>query len=720
MAISADPTLVPPPSVQNYHRYSPDDQRGFSIKSDGFQYVYYPLPKALKPRQLKPGAVVFGWHPYWMGNAYVNYDFSLLTHVAYYGYQATDQGALVPEAPPGQGPENLVAAARRHNPACKVLLTIAYPGAEGATSLLDANRQPAQEALLAAIVQAVVNAKADGVNLDFCPPDQKPQLLDQLKLQLAQQRDTLLARQTKLKAGAQKLGDQQAALLPSPNSLVRLGNQKDELTNTARSIREAQSNLNQQLQDHHKTAPRRPPPHGFVWGHVARLFKLDKTANEQFIKDSTKYALAERALNVQAEALNVRADTTRQRLLRNASLARRLVLRQASQQPLVAAGVGQLSQNLARNEDLQTINRLALAERKQAANGLPQRASTYRYVVPPSMLPLTNHGAQLQDFVARLAVRLWASRPGACLTISVPAVDGTDTYRNLQGLQQVVSLFIVKAFDYTPYNQVVPGPLAPLKPGEMWGPHSVTTSVDYYLQRGRVPRSHLVVGFPHLAKVWQVDSVGNQLVGDNYPPVYWTNRQLRSHLPQEATKLDLTSLSQNTSALPRRYGFDPPQAWWEDSASLAPKYAWVQKEHLAGVGIWALGYDDGSPQAWNLLRASFTTVTKTAPVKNPTPLDRLYARRHVLLFSGVVLIGFLLLGLVVALFRRIDALVPNPKLLGTASLLIGLCLACIVGYLFWFGHLALATPLLVALGVAITLGLAALLYYRYWRHQILP
>ena len=38
-------------------------------------------------RKILPDVEVFGWHPYWMGTAYNNYDFSLLSTFSYFSYE---------------------------------------------------------------------------------------------------------------------------------------------------------------------------------------------------------------------------------------------------------------------------------------------------------------------------------------------------------------------------------------------------------------------------------------------------------------------------------------------------------------------------------------------------------------------------------------------------------------------------------------------------------
>ncbi|MCH7859431.1 MAG: hypothetical protein IID14_06995, partial [Candidatus Marinimicrobia bacterium] len=56
----------------------------------------------------------------------------------------------------------------------------------------------------------------------------------------------------------------------------------------------------------------------------------------------------------------------------------------------------------------------------------------------------------------------------------------------------------------------------------------------------------------------------------------------------------------------------PRQVWFDDSLSLALKYNLAVEKDLAGVGMWALGYDDGRPELWGALADYLgTTVSPT-------------------------------------------------------------------------------------------------------------
>ena len=67
-----------------YDALNGDDQ---VVTSSNFYWdpekeVYYVKDK--RYRQIIPGKEVFGWHPYWMGNAWENYPFELLSTLSFF------------------------------------------------------------------------------------------------------------------------------------------------------------------------------------------------------------------------------------------------------------------------------------------------------------------------------------------------------------------------------------------------------------------------------------------------------------------------------------------------------------------------------------------------------------------------------------------------------------------------------------------------------------
>ena len=118
---------------------------------------------------LRPEVRVVGYHPHWMGQAYQDYPFGLLTHVNLFsyninvdGYQTPYDNASVVESFSAPDYE-LIGLAQSEG--CKVMLTVTSFGRrENRLFLSDRQRQ---EAVAADLAARVVKSGLDGIDLDF-------------------------------------------------------------------------------------------------------------------------------------------------------------------------------------------------------------------------------------------------------------------------------------------------------------------------------------------------------------------------------------------------------------------------------------------------------------------------------------------------------------------------------------------------------------------------
>ena len=51
------------------------------------------------------------------------------------------------------------------------------------------------------------------------------------------------------------------------------------------------------------------------------------------------------------------------------------------------------------------------------------------------------------------------------------------------------------------------------------------------------------------------------------------------------------------------------QIWYDSDSSLGLKYELALTKSLKGIGIWALGYDEGRTELWNLIEKKFAKTT---------------------------------------------------------------------------------------------------------------
>ena len=61
----------------------------------------------------------------------------------------------------------------------------------------------------------------------------------------------------------------------------------------------------------------------------------------------------------------------------------------------------------------------------------------------------------------------------------------------------------------------------------------------------------------------------------------------------------------STAWFPYQDALEWRQCWYDDSLSLSHKYQFAIDNQLAGVGIWALGYDNGYDDLWGALYDNF-------------------------------------------------------------------------------------------------------------------
>ncbi len=105
--------------------------------------------------------VVFGYHPYWNGTDWQNYDYDLLSHIAWFGLAMGSDGNITNSH--GWPITGLVDLA--HGNGVKVIVTVTVFDNSDISTLLGnaAYRQTAIDNLLA----RVILGNADGVNIDF-------------------------------------------------------------------------------------------------------------------------------------------------------------------------------------------------------------------------------------------------------------------------------------------------------------------------------------------------------------------------------------------------------------------------------------------------------------------------------------------------------------------------------------------------------------------------
>lgn len=207
----------------------------------------------------------------------------------------------------------------------------------------------------------------------------------------------------------------------------------------------------------------------------------------------------------------------------------------------------------------------------------------------------------LASFMRELGERFHTEIPGSIISIALPSVDWGNAF-DVEAMVPYVDLFIIMGYDYHWRGGPQAGPVAPKNSGQLWGTIDVTRSINNYLSRGIPPRK-LSLGVPYYGYDWPtIDSTLRSATTGPGTAILYTTAKERA--AQYGRRWDAQS-----STPYYIYDIDSwwHQVWYDDEESLGLKYDLVKMKGLAGIGIWALGYDASRNELWDLIEQKFTS-----------------------------------------------------------------------------------------------------------------
>lgn len=241
--------------------------------------------------------------------------------------------------------------------------------------------------------------------------------------------------------------------------------------------------------------------------------------------------------------------------------------------------------------------------------------------------PGSEYRQKFTTFVSLLSQTLKREIPEAVLSVSVyaSAVKEPKIY-DLASLHPHVDHVFMMAYDFAVAGSDYAIPTAPLggyQEGKYW--YDIKTSVADFL--AVMPAHKLILGTPWYSYDYLVYTP--KIKAETRPWYTWRGQ------PKTLT-YSIVQEEINPHKVGRenyRSGWDPyGQVSWkayyvpetdtwrmlyiDDVKSLAVKYDFAKESGLAGVGMWALGFEDGKREMWNLLAEKFgdklvvTNITK--------------------------------------------------------------------------------------------------------------
>lgn len=206
-------------------------------------------------------------------------------------------------------------------------------------------------------------------------------------------------------------------------------------------------------------------------------------------------------------------------------------------------------------------------------------------------------------FIIQISKKLKQDNPNYMISLCLYAIDWNNIF-NIDTINPYVDFYTLMGYDYYGSFSSSTGPVTPLKNSEIFG-NGLENSISYYLKKGIHPKK-LIVGLPYYGAEWYTKS---QEIGANV-------KEFKSHPPYrsirekyiDSLKIPIQFDKQTNSSflIIEDSVNNYRQLFFEDKKSLSVKYDWIIKNKIGGVGIWALGYDNGYADLWDLLNEKFS------------------------------------------------------------------------------------------------------------------
>lgn len=209
--------------------------------------------------------------------------------------------------------------------------------------------------------------------------------------------------------------------------------------------------------------------------------------------------------------------------------------------------------------------------------------------------------AEYVSFMRELRDSLNALNPKYILSMASPAVDWSNAY-DYGALADICDWLFIMGYNYHWRSGTTAGPVSPFDSNSNI---NLLNTVADYLTKTANDTNKLILGLPYYGFNWPTVSDGGtedtETRGDGSSVLYKSAKSLVVGFGRKWHDLSKSPW----------YSYEGGSGWfvtwYDDEESLTAKYDLAKNEKLKGVGMWALGYDDGFNQLWNSLRKYLLT-----------------------------------------------------------------------------------------------------------------
>ena len=217
---------------------------------------------------------------------------------------------------------------------------------------------------------------------------------------------------------------------------------------------------------------------------------------------------------------------------------------------------------------------------------------------------------ELTNFMIDLSYQIHDAIPESIVSMATPAVDWNGIF-NIEVLNEHIDFFMIMGYDYYWNGSSMAGPVDGMYSMVQGYNYNVSRTLSWYLSNGASPEKTLL-GLPYYGREWETVSgqAPSNVTGWGQAKTYYS-----IHNSSSGNYIDENKFFETNSFSPYYAFFTDGwnQCFIDDVYSLGKRYDLINLRNIAGLGIWALGYDYGYQELWQLIQDKFSNCKILLP-----------------------------------------------------------------------------------------------------------
>ena len=207
------------------------------------------------------------------------------------------------------------------------------------------------------------------------------------------------------------------------------------------------------------------------------------------------------------------------------------------------------------------------------------------------------------NFMVDLCLQMHSAIPDSEVSTVLYAVDWNNVF-DFSIMEPYVDHYIVMGYAYYYQGSSSAGPCDPLYHFGSTYNYSISKTTSYYLDKG-CPKEKLIMGLPYYGYQWPTSSltIPSSTTGSGSAKTYRQvkdnssgNYSISNHLFDQESYTDVYAFNDGGNY----------QCFLTEEEGFSKRLAHVNQSGIGGIGIWALGYDDGYNEFWNSIEEYLT------------------------------------------------------------------------------------------------------------------